>query len=180
MTSVPRKDTSTTDSTAPAAIAEDSLHPARLRLKPKALPTGYVDGGWWPRSRDLAGELPELAEVLSVRLGRVNRVTFTMTDWNPTPRRILSHGNIVRFEGFRFQDEHLLTVSGSDGQRISLLVVPPGASATAGHKALMTAARRDNKDRPAAILLASGALPDASTESAPAPREGASDDRDSS
>jgi Family of unknown function (DUF5994) len=28
----------------------------RLRLKPKAPKTGWVDGGWWPRSRDLAAE----------------------------------------------------------------------------------------------------------------------------
>jgi hypothetical protein len=27
-----------------------------LRLRPKALTTGYVDGAWWPRSRDLAAD----------------------------------------------------------------------------------------------------------------------------
>ena len=32
----------------------------RLRLKPKAPTTGYVDGAWWPRSDDLAIELPDL------------------------------------------------------------------------------------------------------------------------
>ena len=33
-------------------------HQLRLRLKPKAPRTGYVDGAWWPRSHDLAAELP--------------------------------------------------------------------------------------------------------------------------
>ena len=42
----------------------------RLRLKPKAPTTGWVDGGWWPRSRDLAAELPGLLSVLAVRLTR--------------------------------------------------------------------------------------------------------------
>src|SRR5690242_21739889 len=28
-------------------------HTPRLRLKPKAPQTGYVDGAWWPRSDDL-------------------------------------------------------------------------------------------------------------------------------
>lgn len=30
----------------------------RLRLKPKAPTTGYVDGAWWPHSADLPTELP--------------------------------------------------------------------------------------------------------------------------
>ena len=30
----------------------------RLRLKPKAPQSGYVDGAWWPRSDDLPAELP--------------------------------------------------------------------------------------------------------------------------
>ncbi len=29
-------------------------HTPRLRLKPKAPQSGYVDGAWWPRSDDLA------------------------------------------------------------------------------------------------------------------------------
>ena len=28
-------------------------HTPRLRLKPKAPQSGYVDGAWWPRSDDL-------------------------------------------------------------------------------------------------------------------------------
>ena len=35
-------------------------HTPRLRLKPKAPLSGYVDGAWWPRSDDLAAELPDL------------------------------------------------------------------------------------------------------------------------
>jgi len=36
----------------------------RLRLKPKAPGTGYVDGAWWPHSRSLVEELPDLLAVL--------------------------------------------------------------------------------------------------------------------
>jgi hypothetical protein len=36
------------------------IHPPRLRLKPKAPQSGYVDGAWWPRSDDLSTELPDL------------------------------------------------------------------------------------------------------------------------
>ena len=37
----------------------------RLRLKPKAPTSGYVDGAWWPHSDDLPIELPDLLAVLS-------------------------------------------------------------------------------------------------------------------
>jgi hypothetical protein len=31
-------------------------HRPRLRLKPKAVQCGYVDGAWWPLNDDLAAE----------------------------------------------------------------------------------------------------------------------------
>jgi hypothetical protein len=130
----------------------------RLRLKPKAPPIGSVDGGWWPRSRDLAKELPALAEVLAIRLGPVTRVAFAMNAWNVAPRRLAVEGRVIRLEGSRTQDEHILRVSGSDGQRITLLVVPPEAPAAAGHDAMMLAARRAGVDQATDILAASGAL----------------------
>ena len=57
-------------------------HTPRLRLKPKAPHTGYVDGAWWPHSDDLTAELPDLLAVLSVRLGPIDRVLFKLTDWS--------------------------------------------------------------------------------------------------
>jgi hypothetical protein len=51
----------------------------RLRLKPKAPATGYVDGAWWPHSDDLPIELPDLLAVLSVRLGPIDRVIYKLT-----------------------------------------------------------------------------------------------------
>jgi hypothetical protein len=151
---------------APAvALADDSApdHPAhdlRLRLKPKALPTGYVDGGWWPRSRDLSIELEALVHVLDVRLGKVTRVAFALDGWETAPRRITVDGHAVRLEGFHSQDEHMVHVSGSDRQRMSLLVVPPDAEAAAAHDAMMTASARGNADRPIEILATGGVLPD--------------------
>ncbi|WNV87478.1 DUF5994 family protein [Umezawaea sp. Da 62-37] len=83
----------------------DAKHPLRLRLTPKAAPTGYVDGAWWPRTSDLAAELPELAEVLAIRLGAVSRVGYAMAGWDDTPRRVEVDGQVVRLEGFHVQDE---------------------------------------------------------------------------
>ncbi|MFL6122246.1 DUF5994 family protein, partial [Actinophytocola sp.] len=67
--------------------------PLRLRLKPKAAATGYVDGAWWPRSRDLAAELPALVTVLAVRLGRISRVAYALSSWDATPRRFEVDGS---------------------------------------------------------------------------------------
>jgi len=42
----------------PAAInTSDGL---RLRLRGPGVVGGFVDGGWWPRTRDLSIELPPL------------------------------------------------------------------------------------------------------------------------
>ena len=57
----------------PDASVVDHVGPEntpRLRLKPKAAMTGHVDGAWWPRSDDLAIELPDL---LAVRLDGYRR-----------------------------------------------------------------------------------------------------------
>jgi hypothetical protein len=130
----------------------------RLRLKPKAAITGYVDGAWWPRSRDLAAELPELAGVLAVRLGPVRQVAFALAGWDAAPRRAEIGGRSVRLEGFRSQDANVVYVTGTNRRRISLLVVPPEAAEGAGHDAMMVAARPGNADSIAEILRASGVL----------------------
>jgi uncharacterized protein DUF5994 len=134
----------------------------RMRLKPKAPPTGYVDGGWWPRSRDLTAELPALARVLTIRLGRVTRVAYALEAWDTPPRQITVDGNTMRLEGFHSQDQYVLHLSGSDGQRLSLLVIPPGADMGDARDAMIMAARRGNADRPIELLAAGGIVPDRS------------------
>jgi hypothetical protein len=64
----------------------------RLRLKAKAPTTGVVDGGWWPRSRDLATEVPALLAVLAVRPGAVEVVSYHLNALGPTPRRANGSG----------------------------------------------------------------------------------------
>lgn len=133
----------------------------RLRLKPKANSTGYVDGGWWPRSRDLTVELPPLAHVLAVRLNRVVKVAYAIEAWDVPPLHLVVDGKPVRLEGFRSQDQYVLHLTGSDGQRLSLLVVPPEVATDRAHDALIVASRRGNEDRPVEILAAGGLVPDA-------------------
>ena len=72
-------------------------HTPRLRLKPKAPQSGHVDGAWWPHSDDLAAELPDLLAVLSVRLGRIDRVLYNVNEWaKPPSRKLETGGRLVR------------------------------------------------------------------------------------
>lgn len=147
---------------APMPNTDDRPAPAlRLRLKPKGSLVGYVDGGWWPRSRDLVVELPALARVLAVRLGRITRVAFPLTAWDISPRQMAVDGGMVRLEGFQHRDEYVVHVSGPDRRRISLLVIPQDATTSAAHEAMTAASGRNNSDRPAALLATSGAAPGA-------------------
>jgi hypothetical protein len=147
--------------TANAPSTDDRQH-LRLRLKPRGPVTGFVDGGWWPRSRDLPAELPELLAVLAVRLGPVESVSYHLDTWGPTPRRIVLDGRLVRLAGYRSQHPATIDVI-SAAHRVTLLVVAPDAAPEAAHGALMAAGHRGNVDRVDALLLpepASGAAED--------------------
>ena len=144
---------------APAPQLDAGPAPAlRLKLKPRGSQAGYVDGSWWPRSRDLTVELPSLTRVLAIRLGRITRVTFPFAAWDIPPHQITADGAMVRLEGFRHQDEYIVHVSGPDRRRITLLVIPPDATTIAAHDAMMAASGRDNVDQPVDLLVAAGAV----------------------
>ncbi|MFS8096942.1 DUF5994 family protein [Lentzea alba] len=142
MTSAPHQ------SIAPSAVTanEQPRFPLRLRLRPKALTAGYVDGAWWPRSRDLAAELPALLAVLAVRLGEIPRVSYNLTEWESAPRQIAAEGVRVRLSGFWSRPAHTVDVVAGDRRRLTLLVVPPDTEPSAAHHVMMRAAQRDNAD----------------------------------
>ncbi|MGW6442820.1 DUF5994 family protein [Lentzea sp. NPDC055074] len=144
-------------SIAPPAItaSEQPRYPLRLRLRPKALTTGYVDGAWWPRSRDLAAELPALLAVLAVRLGEMPRVSYNLGEWDTAPRRITFSGEPVRLSGFWSRPAHTVDVVAGDRRRLTLLLVPPDAEPSAAHDAMTHAAERENIDT-VEVLLAAG------------------------
>ncbi|MCX2946953.1 DUF5994 family protein [Lentzea sp. NEAU-D7] len=140
-------------SSPPAATATEQLRtPLRLRLRPNALSAGHVDGAWWPRSRDLAAELPALLAVLAVRLGAIPRVSYNLTEWDSAPRQLALDGVRVRLSGFWSRPAHTVDVVAGDRHRTTLLLVPPDADATAAHDAMMRAAERGNTDTVEVLL----------------------------
>lgn len=99
----------------------------RLRLKPEAPGAGTVDGAWWPRSRDLTVEIPDLVALVAIRVGVVVRVVYDIKAWLPAPRRMMVAGRSVHLDGYEYQPINTLYVSGVKRTRLTLLVVPPEA-----------------------------------------------------
>ena len=147
MTAAPTRHMSATA----AETAEGSREALRMELKPKAATTGFVDGGWWPRSRDLAVELPGLVAALEAELGRIERVSYHLGDWDPIPVKLVVSGNVVRLGGFRTQHADTVDVVAAR-RRVTLLVVPPETPPELAHDALTSAGHRGNTDSIEALL----------------------------
>ena len=112
----------------------------RLRLKPKAPTSGYVDGAWWPHSDDLPVELPDLLAVLSVRLGPIDRVIYNLTEWANVPAKLTIGGQVVRLCGYYRQPINTVEILGLNRNKIVLLVVPALTEPDHAHDIMMTAA----------------------------------------
>lgn len=120
-------------------------HTPRLRLKPKAPQSGCVDGAWWPHTNDLTAELPDLLAVLSVRLGRIDRVLYNVNEWAGAPRKLVTGGGrAVRLDGYRRQPSNTVEVLGLDGDRLALVMVPVCTDPSDAHATMMTAAQPNN------------------------------------
>ena len=128
-------------------------HTPRLRLKPKAPQSGYVDGAWWPHSDDLAAELPDLLAVLSVRLGRIERVLYNLNEWAKPSAKLATGGRRVRLDGYRRQPINTLEVLGLNRNKIALLVVPPNTDPNEAHATLMAAAAPSNDSTVDSLLM---------------------------
>jgi hypothetical protein len=116
----------------------------RLRLKPKAPISGYVDGAWWPRGDHLPTELPDLLAVLSVRLGPIDRVIYNITDWAKAPAKLAAGGRLVRLDGYHRQPVNTIEVLGVNRNKTVLLVVPTHTDPDRAHDTMMAAAAPNN------------------------------------
>jgi len=128
----------------------------RLVVKSQTPATGFVDGAWWPASRDLAAELPAVAAELAARLGGIESVSYNINAWTLPARKIDIDGTVVRMSGFRTQNHDTVDVIGAK-RRLVLLVVPPETDPAVANDALAAAGRDGNADDIAALLLASTA-----------------------
>ena len=118
------------------------------------------DGAWWPRSRDLAAEVPELIAELERRGVRVERFTYRLDAWQPAPRKLVVNGRVVRTGGFRSMDPQVVCLTWHGGQRrADLLVVPPETDVLTGARALRLGTRRGLPRSPQMVLAAARSIP---------------------
>ncbi len=131
----------------PSRLHTDPTSPPtpRLRMKPPGPASGHVDGGWWPRSLDLADELPDLLTELAGRVGPVDRVSYNLTSWSTAPRRLTVDGRSLRLSGYHRQNAHILDLVNGRGSVTPLLVVPPDFTPDRAAASLSRASEPDGR-----------------------------------
>ncbi|MER5810020.1 DUF5994 family protein [Streptomyces sp. NPDC002033] len=141
-------------------LLPDAIHQAVkpgtavLRLETTHSRTGILDGAWWPRSRDIATELPALIKVLTEYLGPVTRVGLDAGAWNGLPTRLVIADRVVHIDSDPVGDDTILITRGR-ADLFALLVVPPDTTPDAARTAMARAVRADNITQAAQLLVAS-------------------------
>jgi len=140
-------------STVPTPETEDRAARVPLRLRMvEHVGRDQLDGGWWPQSRDLGVELPDLVEHLPPQYGRVVRAVYSPPDWDAAPRRVPVPGGYVKVGAFPRDDTHLIQLKTYDHKVLYILVVPPQFTDDQGDEALLAAASPGNS-HPAGEVL---------------------------
>ncbi|OLF06589.1 DUF5994 family protein [Actinophytocola xanthii] len=137
----------------------------RIEMKSAGAATGYLDGGWWPRSTDPSVEFPALVRALHGVVGQVDRVAYNLDFWEPVHRKLTVDDRIVRCEGFHTMNPHTVTAVGVNSLRVTLLVVLPTTPDPVARAALRAAGDQDSTATVKDILTSSGARPEVGTAS---------------
>jgi hypothetical protein len=118
------------------------------------------DGAWFPRTRDLTVEVPELIAELDRRGVRIERFTYALDAWSPAPRKVVVQGRTVRTGGFRSMDPGIVCLTWDGGlKRADLLVVPPETDVLTGARALRLCTRPGLPRSPQMVLAAARSTP---------------------
>lgn len=160
--------TSHTTSLSPKTAGTDQPRaPLRLRLS-ESPGRAALDGGWWPRTRDIDVELADLVDRFPVETGRVSRALYSRPDWDTQPRSVRVARGLLKTGSFPRDDAHVMVLSMSTRTWLRLLVVPPDQ--LEGEQALRLAADPSNRSS-ASDILAALRDSDAATEASDAATE---------
>jgi hypothetical protein len=114
------------------SLGPNQLGGARLELRNSASTSVALDGSWWPRTRDSAGELTALIRALEIRQAPVRLLMLNPHGWRDHPRRIELLGRSVRIDWIRMLDESVVIGATARGARIDLhLMMPAGGGEAA-------------------------------------------------
>jgi hypothetical protein len=136
-----------------AAVSERG--PLRLQLN-GTMGDGTQDGTWWPRTRDLHLELPDLVDNFPTDYGLVDRILFARADWDTAPRQVRAHRGLLEVGPSPRDRAHQVLLSMSTRREIALVVTPseelPSTDAGA-HPTLSKPALNIEDEDPDALLL---------------------------
>ncbi|MHB9752999.1 DUF5994 family protein [Streptomyces sp. BYX5S] len=135
---------------------------ARLTLTPPSFPPGPLCGAWWPRSDELAAELPALCAEFDPRLGRVTRIVARRDAWAATPPSLPVRGHTVRVKWLTSGcDPYTIRLFSYDVARWDLLVIPHGTATVTADRLMSAVTDPANRLTAAALVIAEQArLPD--------------------
>jgi hypothetical protein len=143
--------TTTIERIATAPTRRPAIETPRLQLKPAHHACGFVQGAWWPRSTLLTAELPPLLAAISLRFGTIDRVQYHESDWSPTPQHVKNPGGGIVLDSSS-DSPNVISVSGHQFGKLTLLVVPPYTDATHAYNVVMTAASALDSSTPDQLL----------------------------
>ncbi|MEI5098665.1 DUF5994 family protein [Streptomyces sp. PmtG] len=128
---------------------------AVLRMRTTPRRDGTFDGAWWPRSRNLETQLPDLVRALTERLGPLSRVGLDASAWDVHTHHLTVDGHLVRIDWSAVDDSTMLITRGRQ-DIFSFLMLPPRTDASAARAAMAMAVRDGNSASAAEILAATG------------------------
>lgn len=119
--------------------------------------TGSIDAGWWPRSNDLAAELPALLEVLWTAGRDITRITYNIDSWAVAPRRMQIEGNRIRVAGYHQQNPLVITIADArHNDTVDLLIIPFATDSAVAGRLLELAAESGNTHTPEQMMELAG------------------------
>ena len=140
-----------TQNNARASARRAAMGTLRMRLKPAHGSCGFVQGAWWPRSTELASELPSLLAALSLRVGSIDSVLYHECDWSPAPLSIKHQGDQLILSAHQ-EWPNVVSLFGPRFGRLNLLVVSPHTEPTHAYNVVTTAASVNDASTPDQLL----------------------------
>lgn len=83
-----------------------------------------MDGAWWPNTRDLNVELPDLLAVVGSWIGPIRRVVYDRRVWLPAPARIIRGATSVAVDPYRLVAADTIYLVGTHSRDLVLFILP--------------------------------------------------------
>ena len=113
----------------------------RLTFSPSSTADDIVNGGWWPRTRNPATELPALVAAVAERLGVVRRIALHADAWTSWPHELVIIGGPRVRLNWCTGDAHTIRLTGGDASHLDPLAIPPDTPEILALACLARAAR---------------------------------------